>query len=949
MMRLRHLLLLCLLLPGASPLSSQEYRFKTLSIENGLSQITVSDICQDEKSRMWLATPDGLNCFDGNEIRVYNHFHNDTIGYGNLHVTRMVADHRGSLFLLTPADAFHFDLETGRYERLPVNSPVALAAGKHGVWIADDTALYLYPKERPTDEAGQHTLTRMYAHLLHGDNGTSMVEDASGTLWLTLKEGGIARIDRQGSLSVHLPDIRIMKLMTARDTTLWAGSQAHGVYHLSPQGTPVGHYAPRANDPRTVRNDGVSALCQDPAGNIWVGYRSGLSRIEAATGRISHYDADPNRGGGLSNRSVTSLYTDRQGTVWVGTSWGGANYFSPEKHRFVHYYGAPGSLSFPVVSVMTEDRDGHLWICTEGGGLNLYQPEQETFRHFNAQTDCHFSSDFLKDIVYDPAAHCLWIAADYTNRINCFHIDNYRNRQYTLTDSNGNAFSRDSIGEALFALADTPDRLYIGAASAVLCLDKRQMTAEVLFRQDHLFDHNYNDLLLDRRGRLWFATDEGCAACRIDACQPGNTTVDTYKMQLEQEVCPKKELVNALYEDSAGNIWMGTHGMGVFKLDEASRTFRRHTTAATPSGNNIRALGETPSGNLLIGAGHGLSMLERETEQVTNFHTQTGFPLTLVNRKSLYVSHRQNIYMGGATGLIVIRESTLHDPPKPYDLQLTHLRIHDREIAPGDSTGILSRTLAYTDRIRLTHVQNCFAIGFATDNYIHLGGDEVEYRLVGRSDRWAEIRPGNDLTYTHLPPGKYLLEIRLKHYPDITRRLHITLTPPPYAAWWAYLLYLMLSGAIAAAAVRLYRIRRHRQAAAATDAREEKEEVDEADAFVGAATPEPDREFIRRAIHTVEEKMEGETFGVDDFARAMGVGRTALFRQIKRITGTTPNNFIRSLRLKKAAWLLRHAPELNISDIAYRLCFGNPNYFNKCFRETFGMSPTEYRKNSPSA
>lgn len=68
------------------------------------------------------------------------------------------------------------------------------------------------------------------------------------------------------------------------------------------------------------------ALCQDLEGNIWVGYRSGLSKIEVATGKIFHYQADPNRVGAMSNRSVTSLYTDKQGTVWVGTYWGGVNF-----------------------------------------------------------------------------------------------------------------------------------------------------------------------------------------------------------------------------------------------------------------------------------------------------------------------------------------------------------------------------------------------------------------------------------------------------------------------------------------------------------------------------------------------------------------------------------------------------------------------------------------------
>ena len=70
----------------------------------------------------------------------------------------------------------------------------------------------------------------------------------------------------------------------------------------------------------------------------------------------------------------------------------------------------------------------------------------------------------------------------------------------------------------------------------------------------------------------------------------------------------------------------------------------------------------------------------------------------------------------------------------------------------------------------------------------------------------------------------------------------------------------------------------------------------------------------------------------------------ARFQKIKGITGSTPNNFIMNLRLKKAAYFLLNAPEMNISDIAYRLGFGNPQYFNKCFKELFDIAPTQYRK-----
>ena len=76
----------------------------------------------------------------------------------------------------------------------------------------------------------------------------------------------------------------------------------------------------------------------------------------------------------------------------------------------------------------------------------------------------------------------------------------------------------------------------------------------------------------------------------------------------------------------------------------------------------------------------------------------------------------------------------------------------------------------------------------------------------------------------------------------------------------------------------------------------------------------------------------------------MAMGRTRLFRKIKGICGQTPNDFIQTVRLKKAAFYLKNNPEYNIADITYMTGFGSPKYFAKCFKEQFGVPPTVYRK-----
>ncbi len=104
-----------------------------------------------------------------------------------------------------------------------------------------------------------------------------------------------------------------------------------------------------------------------------------------------------------------------------------------------------------------------------------------------------------------------------------------------------------------------------------------------------------------------------------------------------------------------------------------------------------------------------------------------------------------------------------------------------------------------------------------------------------------------------------------------------------------------------------------------------------------------DQKFLDQARAIVTKHIDQTEFVAQDFAREMGVGRSKLFDKIKGVTGQTPNEFIVSIRLAKAAELLLHEhDELNISEIAYTVGFSTASYFSKCFKQHFGVTPTEY-------
>lgn len=111
------------------------------------------------------------------------------------------------------------------------------------------------------------------------------------------------------------------------------------------------------------------------------------------------------------------------------------------------------------------------------------------------------------------------------------------------------------------------------------------------------------------------------------------------------------------------------------------------------------------------------------------------------------------------------------------------------------------------------------------------------------------------------------------------------------------------------------------------------------------ATNPKDQQLIERATAIIDRHLDDPEFSVGVFSREMGMARTNLFAKLKAITGSTPNEFISTIRLKAAAAMLAESPELNISDIADRTGFSSAHYFSKCFKAQFKVSPLSYRKN----
>ena len=107
-----------------------------------------------------------------------------------------------------------------------------------------------------------------------------------------------------------------------------------------------------------------------------------------------------------------------------------------------------------------------------------------------------------------------------------------------------------------------------------------------------------------------------------------------------------------------------------------------------------------------------------------------------------------------------------------------------------------------------------------------------------------------------------------------------------------------------------------------------------------------DREFMEKILALIDECMEDPEFSINNLCAKLGMSRSSLHNKLKALTDQAPNDFIRIIRLKKAAELLR-SRRYNISEVAAMTGFPDSSYFSTAFKRQYGMSPRKYLSEEP--
>ena len=110
-----------------------------------------------------------------------------------------------------------------------------------------------------------------------------------------------------------------------------------------------------------------------------------------------------------------------------------------------------------------------------------------------------------------------------------------------------------------------------------------------------------------------------------------------------------------------------------------------------------------------------------------------------------------------------------------------------------------------------------------------------------------------------------------------------------------------------------------------------------------AFTHKADYDFVKQQLDWLEAHFSDSSLKIEDLAAVSKKSRTSYYNELKSLTGLSPKELVTDFRLKKARMMLEKT-DTTVAEIAYKTGFNDPVYFTRLFRTTFGMTPTQYRK-----
>ena len=251
--------------------AASDIYFAKIGIEQGLSQLSVNSIYQDELGSMWFATREGLNRYNGNDMEVLRPNPNDSNSLGENLILSVCGDKNGHVFIRTQAGLNEFSLQTSAMRRIQKKNVDAMAYGIQNLWIAEGNALYSY-------KDGQKKLYCVVSQCKSPI--LKILQTVDQRILVGSLSSGVFVIDQNKKIrSVLSGCSQVSNLYEDSKKNIWVSTWEKGLFKIDRSGNVLNYIHNPANPEKSVSSNFVRVVCEDNNGFLWIGTKQALDHL----------------------------------------------------------------------------------------------------------------------------------------------------------------------------------------------------------------------------------------------------------------------------------------------------------------------------------------------------------------------------------------------------------------------------------------------------------------------------------------------------------------------------------------------------------------------------------------------------------------------------------------------------------------------------------------------
>ena len=785
-----------------------ESNVSLLSVNEGLSQGQVFDVCQSRDGFLWVATKDGLNRYDGYRFEVFTNDSFDPFSIISNEVWKIFEDSRGWIWVACPGG---LDVLLPQTERF----------------------FHIIPDIRG----------------LNGDS-ISFTETPDGTIWITvagklwkieIPKGSLTTAARAGNAFPELPVTRIESpgglfstVYFSKKGTLLAAS-SKGVFSVNP--------ADGSLQVEALAGTSVDIIGEDNHGRIWL---IALSPALEGLYYQAQYDmwvwnTDEGKPRLIPCLPYGRYKFDRNGFLWAWKYTDNTfQKWDPEK--FI--VGGPPELEWANDQAFTQspayfpitiafDRSGNLWLATNGFGMLRVGFQNTGFSSYLPLTsqrmitespdgDLYLQSDYQKR--YPSAGFRKGMPTPWA-----IPISKTERKTVITFDSKGNCWANKNA-DSLFLMVTPARQCPRKAMGLIPCKNRKLLSVSEkgLHQFDPAtghsrlipFDHTpepsptftYSQFLYeDHEGTVWIFAFKGL----IEATPDG----DGYRFRyFKSHPADRTSLsdntvlsVAADPLDPGRFLWVGTKGGGLNRLDRQAGTFQHYKTGQGLPDNVVYGILPDDNGHLWLSTNKGLCRFHIRDESTRNFTVADGLQSNEFNQSSYLRTRDGHLIFGGINGLTVFHPDSLLFNEYQPTTAITRVWINNQltSFRPLQKKGNIPPALEKKDQqtlyLDLTHRQNLISLEFAALEFTNPEQNQYRYHLARKGflsthtdNKWVELGSKNSVQFANLRSGRYTFQVLGSNNDDAWSEqpavLEFTIRPPWWLSWWAYLGYALLAG-----------------------------------------------------------------------------------------------------------------------------------------------------------